>query len=234
MKKLFPLLIIIILLLSGCGEDLYIFDDATQADFSGHMVQLEEEYAPLTDIYPGKNYLKLYDDGTGVIAFSGEEDEITWNKVESGYNLTVQGSSCDATYHDGLLVLELEGAYVTYVAKGVPSPEIPTQPAEAHDLDPTTAYGLYHGLSIYQLDTAVDIEDFYRGECYIRLNTDGMGELCLGGTMSEFAWEVNGQDLVLTDMNGISSYGIVADGILVLDYMETGTQLAFAKEGCAP
>ncbi len=232
MKRFLSLFAIFAVFLTGCSAELLMLN-GYEASFHGHMVELYDEYAPLTDIYPGENYLKLFADGSGVIAFSGAEDQIIWTKNEDTYYITVQGEDCPASFDNGILTMELEGALITYVASGAQAPEIPTTAPGAYDTDLAVPYGTYNGLTINEYGTVTDINDFYGGKCFLRLDEAGMGLLCLGGTETQFAWELNDTELTIADMNGINSIGYLKDGVLVLDYMETGLQLAFAKEGAA-
>ncbi len=229
-KRYFCLLTVLLVFLTACSAPLAAID-GYEASFRGHMVELYGEYAPLSDIYSGDNYLKLFDDGTGIIAFSGEEDEISWTQTDGDYSITVQGEACSAAFSDGLLTMELDGAIITYVADGADAPEIPTTSPAVYDTDLSTPYGTYHGLTITQFDEPMDMDEFYGGECYLYLGESGMGTLVLGGSELTVAWEVEGTQFVISDMNGINSVGYLDNGIVVLDYMETGLQLAFAKEG---
>ncbi len=226
------LIITVSLTLFACSSPLEL--GGYEAVFQGHMVELNGEYAALSDIYPGENYLELYEDGTGVISFSDMEEDITWTGADSTFSIVVQGEPCSATFEDGILRMELEGAYVTYVAEGASAPEIPATEATNYDTNPYTAYGKYNGLTINQYGQITEMTEFYSGKCYISLEPDGMGVLCLGGSELIIAWELDGQTLTIADTNGYNSYGIVDYGVLVLDYMETGLELAFAKEGFEP
>ncbi|MBE6985080.1 MAG: hypothetical protein E7434_05625 [Ruminococcaceae bacterium] len=227
------LLLALLCTLCACSDPLLTID-GYEASFRGHMVELSGEYAALTDIYPGENYLKLYNDGTGVICFSDDEDEVTWSTADGGYFVNVQGEDCFSTFSGGIFSMELEGAVVTYVAEGATAPEIPTTEAPSYDTDLSSPYGNYYGLTINQYGTITDMAEFYGGESFIRLDTDGMGILCLGGAEMTIAWELNEMELTIADSNGINSIGLLSEGALVLDYMESGIQLAFAKEGANP
>ncbi len=228
--QFFCLLAALVFLLTACSANILSID-GFEASFQGHMVELYGEYAPLTDIYPGENYLNLYTDGSGVIAFSAEGDEITWHKEDDTYYINVQGENCPAAFDEGILTMELEGAVITYVAEGAQAPEIPTTAPSEYDTDLTVPYGTYHGLTINEYGKVTEMADFYNGDCFIRLNENGMGILCLGGSEMQLAWELNGTELTVSDMNGINSIGYLENGVMVLDYMETGLQLAFAKAG---
>lgn len=229
-KRFLGLFLSLALCLTACSPTLLTID-GHPAQLRGHMVELNGEYAALSDIYPGENYLNLYDDGTGIIAFSGEEDEITWRLENKTYYICVQGEDSPATFSDGILTMNLQGGIITYVSEGAEAPQIPTTEPPAYDTDLSVPYGTYHGLTINEFGTVNDIVDYYKGECFIRLDDHGMGILSLGGSKIQIAWEINDTELTIADENGINSIGYLNDGILVLDYMESGIQLAFAKEG---
>lgn len=195
------------------------------------MVELNGEYAALSDIYPGENYIELYDDGSGVIAFSGSEDDITWSKTDNGYAIVVQGMRCDAVKQGDSIVLELDGAYVTYVLEGTPAPEIPTMQAPDYDTDISSPYGTYYGTMAHISGERLDMTEFYQGECSIFLDTDGMGSLLLGGSEIIIAWELDGQMLIIADTNGVISSGTLSNGSIELNHMETGLWLSFEKKG---
>ena len=220
--------------LSACGPSLLKLSDGYDATFVGHMVEINGEYGALTDIYQGENYLKLYDDGTGVIAFSGFEEPLTWTENNSNFSMFFQNETSAASYHDGIMVVNVEGVPVTFVAEGAQAPEIPTTEPPDYDTNPYTSYGTYHGLSISYGNEAMDMAEYYKGACSITLDPDGMGTLVLGGSAQSIAWETEGNELIIADSFGINSFGIVENGIIVLDYMESGIQLAFAKEGFEP
>ena len=232
-----PFLIVAFLLtltLSACGESLAKFEGGYEAYFRGHMLELNGEYAALQDIYQGDNYLKLYENGDGVIAFSGDEEEISWTKTTDGYTITFLGEPCAATFNNGILTVEIDGGIVTYVASGVAEPEIPTKSMQDYDSDLSSPFGIYHGLTVNQFGTVSDMSDFYGNDSYIQLNTNGMGVLNLGGNKQNIAWDLDGDTLTIADTNGINSVGVLSEGIIVIDYMGGGLQLAFAKTGAEP
>lgn len=224
------LVLVLTLSLSACGNSLLELDGGYSASFVGHMVQIGDEYAPLTDIYPGDNYLELYEDGTGVIAFSGFEEELTWTKEGSDFTVVFQNEPSAGTYTDGILALDVEGSIVTYVAEDAEAPVIPTTEPVNYDDNPYTAYGTYRGRTISYADEALDMAEYYKGSCSIFLDTDGMGVLTLGGSALTIAWELDGDELTIADENGVNSVGLLSDGVIVLDYMESGIQLAFSKD----
>ncbi len=219
--------------LSACDNTLEL-DGGYKASFVGHMVELNGEYAPLTDIYPGENYLTLYDDGNGVIAFSGYEEKITWTKNGDSYSILFENEPCPATITNGIAVVEIDGANVTYVAENATAPVIPTAEAPNYDTNPYVEYGSYQGLTISYENEVYTMTEFYKGPCSIRLDVNGMGVLILGGSEQTIAWEVDADVLTIADETGMNSFGILSDGVIVLDYKETGVQLAFAKEGSEP
>lgn len=223
---IFGLMLALCLMLIACSPSLLELGDGYEAHFKGHMVELDGEFASLLDIYPGENYLKLYDDGNGEIAFSGYAEPITWTKKDSTYTIIFEGEPCSATVESGIMHIEIDGAIVTYVAEGASAPTIPTTTPPDYNSDLTTAYGTYQGTE--------DLVEYYKGPCSISLEPDGMGSLILGGSVKTIAWEFEEDLLTIADENGMNSYGIISEGILVLDYMETGLQLTFAKEGALP
>ena len=221
--------ILIVFTLSACSNVLDL-DGGYSASFVGHMVQIGEEYAPLTDIYPGENYLELYDDGTGVIAFSGFEEPLTWTNEGATYTLIFQNEPSVGTLSNGILELDVEGNIVTYVAEGAKSPEIPTTEPVNYDDNPYSAYGTYQGRTISDGYNVADMVEYYKGPCSLFLDTDGLGVLTLGGSKLTIAWELEGEDLTIADEFGINSFGILSEGVIVLDYKESGLQLAFSKD----
>lgn len=228
------LVLIICLAFTACGSSLAVLEPGYEANFRGLMVELNGEYAALSDIYEGDNYIKLYENGKGVLAFSGDEEPITWSKNGENYEIILLGEVCPATVKDGIMVIEIDGGIVTYVAEGAEEPIIPTTQLSDYDKDLSSPYGKYHGLTINQYGIVQDMTDFYNGECYLLLNTTGMGEICLGGTKTTIAWDHEDGNITIADINGINSIGIISDGVVVIDYMEFGIQLAFAKEGAEP
>ncbi len=227
------LLVVLLLLMFGllaCSESIAEFD-GYEAYFRGHMLELNGEYAALEDIYEGDNYIKLYKDQTGVIAFSGDEEEITWSETADGYTIMLVQEPCPATFENGIFTIEIDGGIVTYLADGVLAPEIPTENPADYDFDLTVPYGKYHGLTVNQFDSVLDMADFYGNDSYLQLDKDGMGEICLGGSKQRIAWDLDGDVLTIADAAGINSVGVLSDGVIVIDYMGGGIQLAFAKTG---
>lgn len=220
--------------LCACNETLAEFEGGYEASFRGHMLELNGEYAALEDIYQGENYLKLFKNGEGVIAFSGDEEEISWSKTSDGYSIIFLGESCATTFKDGILTVEIDGGIVTYVANGAAEPEIPTRNMQDYDTDLSSPFGTYHGLTVNQFGAVSDMSVFYGNDSYIQLNTNGMGVLNLGGSKQNIAWDLKDGVLTIADTNGINSMGVLSEGVIVLDYMGGGLQLAFAKTGAEP
>ena len=227
------LVILSLLLLCGCNS-LADLDGGYEAHFVGLMVQIGDDYAALEDIYPGENYLDLYEDGTGVIAFSGFEENLTWSNQGATYTFVFQNEASVGTLKDGILEVEIEGNVVTYVAEGAICPVIPTTAPPDYDSDLTVPYGTYQGLTISYEGEMLPMSEFYKGECSIQLDVNGMGTLMLGGGKLRIAWDLSDGVLTIADENGVNSVGLLSDGVIVLDYMESGIQLAFSKEGIEP
>ena len=92
--------------------------------------------------------------------------------------------------------------------------------------------GIYHGVYVQADDGVYLMEDYFNGENYLELEGDGDGLLHIHNTEHELSWKRDGEVLHFTEA-GDSFEGRLSDGVIVMDYMNWGMVLTFAKEGAS-
>jgi len=96
----------------------------------------------------------------------------------------------------------------------------------ATSVDP--ALGVYEGYSYEVLGFTYAMDEIYAGETFVELKSGGRGSLTLDDDSIDITWSVSGIDLEIL-IEGEPSYGTLEDGVLSLDFMNSGMYMVFAK-----
>ena len=186
------------------------------AEYEGQTLGKEE--LDLIGLYDYECYIILEADGTGTLALEGDVDDICWNSQKL-WSSADESDSMAFTVNGKTLSVELEGVTLSFTKGQIPAaPQEDedetdeTQPDENETVEASsTTYRLsgatYAGeaLGIEELSTL----GLTPASCYIVLNTDGTGILCLEGQAMEIAWEngkmwdpANAEDVMPFTLNG--------------------------------
>ena len=93
--------------------------------------------------------------------------------------------------------------------------------------------GRYNGALAQHQTDVLFLSDVFGGEAYIQLGEKGSCAVTLSGTTAEGKFKLDGSDITL-NLGGQMVTGILEDGLLVLDWMDTGYTLTFCLEGLTP
>lgn len=94
--------------------------------------------------------------------------------------------------------------------------------------DPTL--GIYKGLACGAFGYYGEISEIYDGECQVELKKNGKCVVTLEGEDLDGEYTLEGETINIV-IEGGNSPGTLKDGILSFDFMETGAELFFVKDG---
>ena len=121
MKKRIAALMLVfamtVLMLAGCGgsKDAPVVGtwNATTIEMGGSTIKIDE-WLSLAGLSDMKNEMELKSDGKLTVDLMGEQGEGTWKYEEPKVTLTIEGDDTVAEYKDGKIVLDLDGAVMTF------------------------------------------------------------------------------------------------------------------------
>ncbi|MGI6020194.1 MAG: lipoprotein [Lachnospiraceae bacterium] len=96
--------------------------------------------------------------------------------------------------------------------------------------EPDPNAGKYQGVSAKALGITMDMSEVYPGETWMELESGGKGTVMLDGDEYPMKWTLEGETITLT-IEGVDSVGTLADGVITVDLMDMGVEMAFLKEG---
>ena len=103
-------------------------------------------------------------------------------------------------------------------------------PAPAEE---TPGAGTYTCVRAESRGRELDLEELSPGGIVLELRSGGEGRLLSGGEEGRIQWTLEGETLLLQTGEG-SSQGTLADGLITLDLLGSGTVLTLAAEGVEP
>lgn len=121
MKKRIAALMLVfamtVLMLAGCGGSkaapVVGTWNATTIEMEGSTIKIDE-WLSLAGLSDMKNEMELKSDGKLTVDLMGEQGEGTWKYEEPKVTLTIEGDDTVAEYKDGKIVLDLDGAVMTF------------------------------------------------------------------------------------------------------------------------
>ena len=121
MKKRIAALMLVfamtVLMLAGCGgykaAPVVGTWNATTIEMGGSTIKIDE-WLSLAGLSDMKNEMELKSDGKLTVDLMGEQGEGTWKYEEPKVTLTIEGDDTVAEYKDGKIVLDLDGAVMTF------------------------------------------------------------------------------------------------------------------------
>lgn len=96
--------------------------------------------------------------------------------------------------------------------------------------EPDPNAGVYHGHSVTALGFTLPISDVYPEQTQVVLESGGRGTVVVNGDDFRMKWKLEGQTLTIT-VSGEDSVGTLTDGMITIDFLNMGYEMAFLKEG---
>ena len=90
--------------------------------------------------------------------------------------------------------------------------------------------GKYLGTTAKALGMTMEMSDIYTGETWAELKSGGKCSMMLDGQAISGKWALEGEQITIT-IQGTTSIGTLANGVLVVDLMDMGVEMTFVKEG---
>lgn len=90
--------------------------------------------------------------------------------------------------------------------------------------------GKYLGTTAKALGMTMEMSEIYPGETWLELKSGGKGTIMLDGDDFPMKWALEGEAITIT-IDGVDSVGTLADGVITVDLMNMGVEMAFLKEG---
>lgn len=98
------------------------------------------------------------------------------------------------------------------------------------DDDDDPNLGKYYGVQGEMDGFVMSMEELYPGESYLELKSGGKAVLVLEGDKIRGTWTVDDEEFML-EVDGEECPGTLEDGVIVIDFAQSGMLLTFAKKG---
>ena len=179
------LILIITMVLSGCGESAEPVYDAGQFILS--VVEMDGHRFEAASVYPAGAYLLLSADGSGRLILGKEACNVNWQREEGSLSVSIDALTASGTESGGVLTLQMGSTGLVYVfseGNNAPSHIAEEDAAEENDLQ-RKWNGVWTGRMWFEEVSGewADFEDRTMAmEALITLDDEGEGTLVLNNS----------------------------------------------------